>query len=113
MNHHWIRVCPDCGFTNGPHWEQPETDTCWLCEKGKYRVVRVAGGRPLHTSRPHRDSQKGFTPHYNPAFETRVESAKHMKHLQKLHGTSDFDPSPRLKERIDHARRKVTRDGRR
>lgn len=42
-------------------------------------------------------------PHFNPAFGTVVKDRKHMKYLQKVHGTQDWRPA-----RGKNAREEIT-----
>ena len=89
---HWVRRCSRGCPDNGPYYVPPDDSPCAWCE-GKVKVVRCRGGRPVHTSRPARLSQKGFNRYsgYQEAFGQEVRSPQHFKHLQKRHGTVDAD----------------------
>jgi hypothetical protein len=36
--------------------------------------------------------QREIPPHFNHSFDCHVEGRAHLKHLQALHGTRDYDP---------------------
>ncbi len=57
--------------------------------------------------------QDSIPQHWNPAFPVPVTGRQQFKRLQKKYGTSDYEPSHDMRERIDYARKKAIHDGRR
>jgi len=92
--HHWVRRCSAGCPDNGPYYTRPDNSRCAWCG-ARVRIVRLAGGRPIHTSHPHHLSQKGFTPHYNEGFGRRVEDAHDFKKLLNKHGCEEAPESDR------------------
>jgi hypothetical protein len=92
----YLRRCRACGFENGPWYEPPPPGCCARCDQGDVDVVETEGERPIDRGGDGPMSTGGFTPHFNQAFGQRVESAAHLRHLQRVHGTQDWRP---LRER--------------
>lgn len=45
--------------------------------------------------------------HYNPSLGTAVRGRTHLKSLQRELGTSDYEPSPKMKERLAESKAKI------
>lgn len=102
----WSYECAS-GHTNGcwPDRDVPPAESGPPCDEcgEATKVVRYSAG----TGQVIQDS---IPQHWNPAFPVPVNGRQQFKRLQKQFGTSDYEPKPEMKERLDHYAKKAVHD---
>lgn len=82
----------DCGKTDLRTWFTADSAAnhaeCPAC----HNLRAVLEKREKYRAYVPYTARKRFTPHWNRSLGCEVESPEHLKHLQEVHGTMDFEP---------------------